>query len=47
MRNEAKQLAALCVLLVAILAGAYLFRDGLGLVVFLILGLATLVQLFR
>lgn len=37
----------LAALTVVWLAAAYIFRDSLGLVVFLVLGIATLVQLFR
>lgn len=37
----------LAALAVVWLAAAYIFRDSLGLVVFLVLGVATLVQLTR
>ena len=37
----------LAALAVVWLAAAYIFRDSLGLVVFLILGIATLVQMVR
>ena len=41
------QLTVLILLLAAFAAGTYVFRDGVGLVVFLVLGIATLVQLVR
>ena len=47
MRSDAKVVFFLCALLVAWLLAAYVFRDGLGLVVFLVLGLATFLQLVR
>ena len=41
------KLKMLLVLLVAFAAGTYVFRDGVGLVIFLVLGIAVLVQLIR
>jgi hypothetical protein len=38
---------ALAALVVAFAAAAFIFRDGLGLLIFAALGLAALVQLFR
>jgi len=47
MANQSKQVVILAVLLIAA-AGCFLvFRDGFGLIVFLALGLASLIQLFR
>jgi hypothetical protein len=45
--NETKLFLGLGVLVVIWLVAAYIFRDSLGLVVFLILGVATLMQLIR
>jgi hypothetical protein len=41
------QFLLFCALTVATAAGLYIFRDGFGLVVFILVGLATLVQLIR
>ena len=43
----ANQVALLFGLLAAFGLGLYIFRDGIGLVVFLLVGLAALVQLVR
>jgi hypothetical protein len=43
----ATQVALLFGLLAAFGLGLYIFRDGIGLVVFLLVGLAALVQLVR
>jgi len=45
--GETRLAFGLGALVVVWLATAYIFRDSLGLVVFLVLGLATLIQLLR
>lgn len=45
--GERKQALALVAVAIFWLGAAYAFRDGLGLVVFLVFGVATFVQLIR
>ncbi|WP_332937426.1 hypothetical protein [Lysobacter sp. CCNWLW3] len=47
MSGQAKQLAVLLSLFVAFLIGSVIFRDSIGLVVFLLIGVAVLVQTVR
>ncbi|MGY0653031.1 hypothetical protein ACW7GZ_14470 [Luteimonas sp. A537] len=47
MTERAKSLVGLGILLAAFVGGAVVFRDSLGLVIFLLLGLAVLAQIIR
>ncbi len=45
--DETRMALGLGALVVVWLAAAYIFRDSLGLIIFLVLGLITLIQLLR
>ena len=47
MKSENRELVILIALIAALILGWLLFREGLGFVVFLVLGIAAFIQLIR